>query len=336
MSVNKYAFIRYKVLDRCFSNPGRMYFIQDLIDECNLVLTDYDPTCSGISRRTIFLDIEFMESEFGWSVPLERYTVGKRCYYRYSDLSFSITNQPLNMVEAEQLKSALIIMSRFSGVPQFEWVDELIPQLEGQFDLKQREHSIMSFESNQYLKGKEFLSKLFTAINNKQVISITYKDFKQNEAYSFNFHPYFLKQYNSRWFVFGRHNEFEKTDWNVALDRIISIEDTVLKFIECEIIWDDYFDDFIGVSKPEGADLEKIELLFTPSLAPYIVTKPIHSSQIDKYVDDGLLVKIEVIPNYELEQLILSFGEGVRLLKPQSLVNRIKLRIENMLNNYVV
>jgi predicted DNA-binding transcriptional regulator YafY len=238
------------------------------------------------------------------------------------------------MVEAEQLKSALIIMSRFSGVPQFEWVDELIPQLEGQFDLKQREHSIMSFESNQYLKGKEFLSKLFSAINNKQVISIIYKDFNHNEAYTFNFHPYFLKQYNSRWFVFGRHNEFEKSDWNVALDRIISIEDSVLKFIECEIIWDDYFDDFIGVSKPEGADLEKIELIFTPSLAPYIITKPIHSSQINKHVDDGLFVKIEVIPNYELEQLILSFGEGVKVLNPEYLGDKISKRIKLSLNQY--
>jgi predicted DNA-binding transcriptional regulator YafY len=339
MSVNKYAFIRYKVLDRCFRNPGRMYFIEDLIDECNLVLTDYDPTCSGISRRTIFLDIEFMESEFGWSVPLERYTVGKRCYYRYSDLSFSITNQPLNMIEAEQLKSALVIMSRFSGVPQFEWVDELIPQLESQFDLKQREYSIMSFESNQYLKGKEFISKLFTAINNKQVIYITYKDFKYNEAYSFNFHPYYLKQYNSRWFVFGRNHESEKLDQNVALDRIISIEVTALKFIDSEIIWEDisnedYFGDIIGVSKPEKADLEKIELLFTPSLAPYIVTKPIHSSQIDKQVEDGLLVKIEVIPNYELEQLILSFGEGVKVLEPDSLKQKILNRIQSNLDQY--
>jgi predicted DNA-binding transcriptional regulator YafY len=334
MSVNKYAFIRYKVLDRCFRNSGRMYFIEDLIDECNLVLSDYDPTCSGISRRTIFLDFDFMESEFGWSVPLERYKIGKRCYYRYSDINFSITNQPLNMVEAEQLKSALVIMSRFSGVPQFEWVDELIPQLEGQFDLKHREHSIMSFESNQYLKGKEFLSKLFTAINNKQVTSITYKDFKNDEAYSFNFHPYFLKQYNSRWFVFGRHQEFEKIDWNVALDRIVSIDDVAIKFIECDTIWDDYFDDFIGVSKPEGAELEKVELLFAPSLAPYIITKPIHSSQIDKQVENGLLVKIEVIPNYELEQMILSFGEGVQLLKPFYLAQKIANRIGLSLKKY--
>jgi GTP-binding protein len=47
-----------------------MYFIQDLIDECNLVLTDYDPTCSGISRRTIFIDIEFMERLMKDGIPM--------------------------------------------------------------------------------------------------------------------------------------------------------------------------------------------------------------------------------------------------------------------------
>jgi predicted DNA-binding transcriptional regulator YafY len=311
-----------------------MYFIEDLIEECNLVLIDYDPSCSGISRRTIFLDIEFMESEFGWSVPLERYTVGKRCYYRYSDLKFSITNQPLNMVEADQLKSALIIMSRFSGVPQFEWVDELIRQLEAQFDLKKRDHAVISFESNQYLKGKKHLSVLFDAINNEQVLHIDYKDFKSPEPYAFNFHPYYLKQYNSRWFVFGRNHEFENSTWNVALDRIISLESTSFKYRKTEINWEEYFDDFIGVSKPEGAELEKIELLFTSSLAPYIITKPIHSSQIEKQLEDALLVKIEVIPNYELEQLILSFGEGVRVKSPEHLIQKIKTRIQNSLDNY--
>lgn len=334
MSINKYAFIRYKVLDRCFRNPGRMYFIEDLIDECNLVLIDYDPNCGGVSRRTVFMDLEFMESEFGWSVPLERFKVGKRCYYRYSDLSFSITNQPLNMVEAEQLKSALIIMSRFSGVPQFEWVDELIPQLESQFDLKQRDHPIMSFESNEYLKGKEFLSTLFDAINSQQVVEINYKDFKHAEAFLFNFHPYYLKQYNNRWFVFGRHNEFEKDNWNVPLDRIIYIKETALKFIQSDIVWEEYFDDFIGVTKSEEGTFEKIELLFSKSISPYIKTKPIHPSQVAIELDNGLNVKIDVIPNFELEQLILSYGEGVKVISPEYLKLKISSRLRLALNSY--
>ena len=31
MSTNKHALIRYETLDRCFSNKGRKFFIDDLI-----------------------------------------------------------------------------------------------------------------------------------------------------------------------------------------------------------------------------------------------------------------------------------------------------------------
>ncbi|MCX7745260.1 MAG: WYL domain-containing protein, partial [Flavobacteriales bacterium] len=105
MSVNKHAIIRYQALDRCFRNPGRMYFWEDLLEECNKALLDFDPSCKGIQRRQLFDDIRFMESAAGWSIPLARHRYGKRVYYRYEDLSFSINNQPLNELEAEYIKS---------------------------------------------------------------------------------------------------------------------------------------------------------------------------------------------------------------------------------------
>jgi hypothetical protein len=43
MAINKNALIRYQVLDRCFRNPGRMYFWQDLLEECNQALADINP-----------------------------------------------------------------------------------------------------------------------------------------------------------------------------------------------------------------------------------------------------------------------------------------------------
>jgi hypothetical protein len=129
MSVNKNALVRYKVLDRCFGNPGRRYFIDDLIEECNKALQSLDPKSAGISRRQIFEDIAFMESEDGWSVDLAKSRYGRKMFYRYSNISFSINNVPLNEVEINHLKSAIDILSQFKGMPQFEWVHELLPKL---------------------------------------------------------------------------------------------------------------------------------------------------------------------------------------------------------------
>src|ERR1700761_2513158 len=120
MSINKNALIRYKILDRCFGNPGKRYFIEDLVSECNKQLIEIDPNSRGVQKRQVFEDIKYMESSEGWSVQIERIAFGKRKYYRYANKNFSIDNQPLNAVEIEHLRSAMAIISRFKGMPQFQ------------------------------------------------------------------------------------------------------------------------------------------------------------------------------------------------------------------------
>lgn len=336
MSVNKNALIRYQVLDRCFRNPGRMYFWEDLLEECNKALLEFNPHGVGIQRRQLFEDIRFMQSEQGWSIPLEKYRYGRKVYYRYSDLNFSISNQPLNESEAEQIKSALRILSRFSGAPQFNWISEMIPMLEDRFGLIERKKEVISFDSNIDLKGTHFISPLFNAIVNERVLKVGYKDFKSSEPYQIIFHPYYLKQYNNRWFVFGRNQANDNPFWNLALDRIENVVETNDEYESAEIDWDDYFYDIIGVTRPEGIELQEITLKFSPSVAPYIITKPIHPTQKHSNDPSGLEVRIKVIPNYELERLILSFGEDVQVISPGSLRGKISERLSrgNQLYNY--
>jgi len=329
MSINKNALIRYQVLDRCFSNSGRMFFLDDLLEECNKALMGFDPYSEGIQRRQLFDDIRFMESEAGWSIPLSRYRYGRKVYYRYDDLSFSINNQPLNESEAEQIKSALQIFSRFSGTPQFEWVNEMIPMLESKFGLIERKSEIISFESNIDLKGLHFLTPLFNAIVNERVLLVKYKDFKSSEPYKITFHPYYLKQYNNRWFVFGLNSDNQVPNWNLALDRIESLSETDQKYKQTVIDWEDYFFDLIGVTRPSGIELKEIVLKFSLEVAPYVITKPIHPSQKQNNEPTGLEVKIKIIPNYELERLILSFGEHVKVISPEDFKERISQRIKS-------
>lgn len=329
MSVNKNALIRYQVLDRCFRNTGRMYFWEDLLEECNKALIDFDPNSDGIQRRQLFDDIRFMESDAGWSIPLGRIRYGRKVYYRYEELSFSISNQPLNDSEAEQIKSALQIFSRFSGTPQFEWVNEMIPMLESKFGLIERKSEIISFESNIDLKGLHFLTPLFNAIVNEQVLLVKYKDFKSSEPYDIAFHPYYLKQYNNRWFVFGLNAGNQVQNWNLALDRIESLSETTQKYKRSETDWEDYFFDLVGVTHPVGINLQEIVLKFSLEVAPYVITKPIHPSQKHKNDQTGLEVRIKVIPNFELERLVLSFGEQVKVISPQDFKERISQRLKS-------
>lgn len=327
MSVNKNALIRYQVLDRCFSNRGRMFFWEDLLDECNKVLSEINPVSDGISRRQLFDDIRFMESNEGWSVELERNRYGRRVYYRYLDPDYSINKQLLNEAEAEQIRSALQIISRFSGTPQFEWVNEMIPMLESRFGLIERKKEVISFESNIDLKGIEFMTPLFNAINNERVLMIMYQDFKSEGPYEVILHPYFLKQYNSRWFILGL-NETTKLIYTMALDRIESIEETNGLYIPSDIDWDDYFYDVIGVTRYAEAEVQEVILQFSSDAAPYVITKPLHPTQKHLLNEKGLEVTIKVIPNYELENVIMGFGEKVIVTFPEFLKERIAERLE--------
>lgn len=333
MPINKNAVIRYNALDKCFSNPGRKYFFDDLMQEVNSALLDDDPNSSGIQVRQLREDIRFMKSETGYSAPIEAYRVGKKAYYRYDDQSFSINKSPLNKSEADQLKSALAILQRFEGSPEFEWVNEIGPMLRDQFGLKDSEDKIIGYDTNIDYSGYEHIAKLFNAVSNKQVLKVKYRSF-ENAEYEFEFHPYYLKQYNNRWFVFGRNSETNINQWNLPLDRISKLEDIAKTYIDNATDWEDYFYDFIGVTKMDG-EIQEIVLLFNKEQAPYIQTKPIHPSQRSKMNNDGTLeVKIKVIPNYELKRLILSFGETVKVTFPKELKEEVITRLKNAKEQY--
>lgn len=336
MATNKNALIRYKVLDNCFRNPGKRYFIDDLIEECEKVLLDIDTSSNGISRRQILDDIAFMESKDGWKIELSRSREGRKVFYRYADPGFSINNMPLNEVEISQLQSAADILSQFKGMPQFEWVYEMVPKLKQGMASKEAAPIIIEFDNNQYLKGIEHLGPLHNAILYKKVLDISYQPYENETPFNLIIHPYFLKQYNNRWFLFGYNPEKEKYDWNLALDRILVISETKAKYQNNnQIDWNTYFEDIIGVTKPIHAGIENVVLHFIGRTGNYMETKPLHGSQKSKWLDKTTLeVTLQVVINYELERLILSYANSVIVIKPAGLLTATKRRLKDAYDSY--
>lgn len=332
MSTNKHAIIRYQTLDKCFRNSGRNYAIDDLVEECNKAIYEHTGKEEGIKKRQLYDDIRFMESEQGWNIELKKQKDGRRVFYKYENLKFSISNQPLNETEANQLREALLTLERFKGLPQYNWINELNTRLEASFNLKQKSDVIISFEENEFLKGLEFIPELYNAILYKKVLNVSYKNFKTENSTSIIIYPYYLKQFNMRWFLFGKSDDYE-TITNLALDRIESIEPINQDYINPDIDFNEYFDDIIGVTVPNDK-VETIILEISESLLPYLKTKPIHGSQIIKDLEGRNCLQIKVIPNYELEMLILSHGEKIKILEPPFLVEKLLERVNKMKNNY--
>jgi predicted DNA-binding transcriptional regulator YafY len=337
MPTNKHAIIRYQTLDKCFRNPGRKYFIEDLVEACSNAIYEFTGNHDGIKRRQVLEDIKFMESSQGWNISLKRIREGHRVYFRYEDRNFSINNQPLNETEENQLKEALFTLSRFKGMPQFEWVDEISARLDSGLGLSNKNLKIIEFDQNIFLTGLEYITPIYNAILYNKALIIEYKSFKQDTSLSIIFHPYYLKQYNNRWYVFGR-NDATHFIINLALDRISSIQESNVSYKTNDSIdFSEHFEDIVGVTVNNDPKIENIVLKIDMELWPYIKTKPIHGSQkLIQETTSITLLSLDLIPNYELESLILSYGEGVEVLEPISLRDKIKKRVELTFANYKI
>lgn len=333
MPVNKNANIRYRTLDRCFRDTRKRYFIEDLIDECNEALLSYNFE-GGVKRRQIFDDIRFMESDAGYSIELDKLRDGKKVYYRYADPTFSINQQPLSQAEATQLQQAVMTLTRFRGLPQYEWIEEVITNLEHRFNLNGKSQGIVCFEQNPMLMGLEHLGTLIDAATTHQVLKINYHTYKNGgRDMDFIIHPYYIKQYNNRWFLFGRNDETGQITVN-ALDRIKGLEPmSDIAYIATDIDFDHYFDTIVGVTIPDDPAVETIVFRTTEKRYPYIASKPLHPSQ--RIVDrKQCILQIEVAPNFELEQKLLSFGADIEVLAPESLREQIKKKVEDAYKKY--
>lgn len=332
MATNKHAIIRFQALDKCFRNIGKKYFIEDLVEACNQAIYDFSGSDDGVKKRQIYDDLRFMESEEGYSIELERHKDGKRVYYRYADPDFSINSQPLNEAEANQLKEALLTLGRFKGLPQFEWIEEMSTRLKSSFSLTSDKTGIIQFEQNEFLKGLDYISELYHAIAYEKVLKITYQGFKQLKPVEYIVHPQFLKQYNNRWFLFALQDDSEQIT-NLSLDRILDIVEVDKEYKNNKEYFEELFEDVIGVSIPTDEEPQRILLKVSPSLLPYILSKPIHGSQKHRDKENSIF-EIDVYINYELISLLMSFGEGIEVLEPAGLRQTIKEKTERILKKY--
>lgn len=334
MPNTKHAIIRYQALDKCFRNKSKRYFIDDLVSACQSAIKNFTGNAGGVQKRQVYDDIAFMMSENGYNAPIEKDKTGRKVYYYYSDVNFSINNQPLTESEALELKETLITLNRFKGLPQFEWIENITTRLEASFHFGEQANEIIEFDQNEFLKGKEFINTLYHAIINKTVLLVTYESFKSELNTIIEFHPYYLKQYNNRWFSFGQNPDFDNIT-NLALDRIINIEISDKQYAETSIDFKEYFEDIIGVTFDENQNPLEITIRIEKSLWPYIKTKPLHGSQkIKEMTEDFTIITLELIPNYELESMLLQFGGRLTVINPESLRLSLEKTIIKMKNNY--
>lgn len=335
MSINKLALIRYKTIDECLRNRYRKWTLDDLIEKVANVLYEFEGITTGVSKRTIQADIQIMRSDkLGYNAPI---IVTDKKFYSYSETGYSITNAPINKADVDKMKEVVGLLKQFNGFTYFDEMSDMIAKLENNlYKSTHQGRNCIQFENNSLLKGLQHINPLYQAILHKRPLLIEYKSFKAVQSQQHICFPYLLKEYRNRWFLIVKPKKTGQL-LTMALDRIVEFQElTKEKFLEHDgVDFDRYFDDLIGVTKNEKDRPYKVVLLVDKYHAPYVLTKPIHHSQtLIKEDEQGIIIRIDVVLNFELEREILGFGEFVKVLSPRILASRIRQRLGKAMQLY--
>ncbi|RYF37784.1 MAG: WYL domain-containing protein [Chitinophagaceae bacterium] len=322
MPLNKSFQRRIEVLDACLRRRQRVWTMNALHEEVN----DQVEGLGGerISKRTLYDDLNHIIYEL--DAPVEKYKVGKQTCYRYSNPDYSIKNLPLQQEEVGYLRDALDVLRQINGFQLAHELESVISKLENTLaNSTERRQSIIQFEYSALTSGTNWLDDIFQAIREYTALNVIYQPFNK-EASEFVFHAYLLKEYRNRWFVLGRHEGFEGLT-TLALDRIQKLKASSRTYIANDVLDPDtYFDFVVGVTLPPDAQPETVSLSIDQSLAPYIITKPIHNSQklVGTESNGDIILELFVVDNFELRSTILGHGPRIRVLKPYTLQQAIK------------
>ncbi len=337
MPANKNALIRYKTIDNCLRNNYRKWTLEDLVDACSNALYEMEGIRKGVSIRTVQGDIQVMRSDkLGYNAPIEVY---EHKYYRYVDADYSITNMPLSQNDYEVMQEAVDMLRQLEDFEQFNEMSDIFSRLQDKLAIsKHNRKPIIHFDSVPNLKGLQLLNPLYNYISHKQTIKVMYQSFSAKSPQEFILFPYLLKEFRNRWFLYGSRVK-DLVLYNLPLDRIVSIEAIDIPYEENKRFdVEHFFDDVIGVSKNINNTPRKIKFWADAEQSNYIKTKPIHRSQklITKNQEDGSCIfKIEVVVNYEMYSVFMSYGPGIKIISPKFVAKNLEGKFKKAFQQYL-
>jgi predicted DNA-binding transcriptional regulator YafY len=275
-----------------------------------------------ISINTIDKDLKALHYEFKAPVKFDKFY--NRYYYSEP---FTLDNIELDDDEKNALNISISILNILKNTRYAESFKSVIDRLNA--ETKEYEiDNIIEFEQPENTPGIEMFDSLYEAIINKETLKIKYcaygKEIKEHVV-----SPYLIKEYRNRFYLVARkhdHLNDEELIYCYGMDRIKRIRksDELYKQTK-EFNAKNYFKHSFGITRKLDEEPIDLVLKFNAINIPYILSKPLHSSQkIINQTKNSLTISIKVYESHELNMAILGYGAGVQVIAPKSYISYIK------------
>ena len=182
--------------------------------------------------------------------------------------------------------------------------------------------------------GKQYLQPIINAMKQGHKLQMTYHRFGQQESYTITIEPYAIKVFKQRWYLLAK-NPKREAPTVYALDRVKQLMETeeTFQFPE-DFNTEAFFKDCYGVMNTD----DKAQRIVIRANAPYmnyVRTLPLHHSQKEinntpEYSDFEFYLR----PTFDFRQELLSQGEQIEILEPESFRHETAALHERILKRY--
>lgn len=294
------ALLRYNLIIRKLrKKPATFDEINDFL-EFESELQEYN-FC--VSKRTFQRDLEDIRSLYDIDI---QYDFSRKVYYIDSDYQTDVSRR---IMEAYDTFNALHLTDRLSQYIHFE---------------------------SRKPQGTENLYDLLHAIKNHFKIAFEYRSFwDENDSSQRTVEPYALKEFRNRWYILAKDDKDDKIK-SFALERLSRLNILVSKFDYPKIFnVKEHYKHCFGIVSPNDNKPQNIVLSFNPHQGNYIKSLPLHMSQkilVDN--EEELRIQLKLFLTYDFMMEVLSFGENVKVIQPESFKDYIRQSLQAALEQY--
>lgn len=181
-----------------------------------------------------------------------------------------------------------------------------------------------------------FLTVIIDAIRDNRRMCISYKGYNMSDYQDMFIHPYCLRLFKRRWYIVA-YSEYSKGNRLFMLDRARSVEVLTDSFTMPEDFdAEEYFNNIYGVRQTDKSEITKIVLKVNANRCDLLRNLPLHPSQKEiETTPEYSIFKVELKPNFDLKQELISYLDALEVLEPVSLRDELRMTIKSMYRKYI-
>lgn len=338
--INKNKLMRIRIIDNLLSRklyPSKREIIETIEDKFKeLYGEDRNITISPSSIDKDFKDMRYNNAMFPVTAEI-KYDKNEKGYFYDEEPGFSILK---NSLTPEQKADIEILLAYFKDSPLFDHMRENIDSILATIKTSETDQKkIIQFDRPTYYEGSKYLPILTKCIKEKHRVKLKYNKTFSGNISSKIIDPYFLKEFEKRWYLIAYSND-DKGVRVYELSRIIELEILDETFIVFDDLFnpDEYYKNIYGVFAAPNSKIQEFILQFDKEEGMLIDTLKIHSSQEKiKETDKHITFKYSLQYNensFEMVRFISKFANNVKVIKPESLKEKVLSRLEKAVSQY--